>query len=238
MSPAPFCSPRLGGVARAGLGQLGVLARQVLLVVVLEHQHVELGGDRRTEGPGDPLAHIVGGRLAAAGAHVAGGAGRTGEILFPGAPGRAVQLQLLAESAVKHPVLGLVPDLHLRVVRPEVALAAALGLAGLGTAELVAGMAGGAGAPGAVGVDPPHPGVGPGVRGGPAALIDFDQRAVALAATGDHRRRAAHHLAQQVVQRAEDLPGLGMVRALLLLDFLGVAAPQSRGETIAAIVAP
>jgi acetoacetate decarboxylase len=46
---------------------------------------------------------------------------------------------------------------------------------------------------------------------------------VALLAAGVDRRRAADHLAEQVVERAQDLPGLGVVGAVHLLELLLVA---------------
>ena len=157
-------------------------------------------------------------------------AGRAGEVLLAGAPRGGIEIQVLAIRVVEDAVLGFVPDLDLGVIRAEVALAARLGLACLSGAELVTGVAGGTGAPGAVRIHPAHAGVGPGVGSGPAAGVDFYLGTVALPAGGVHCRLTAHHLAEQVVERAEDLPSLGVVRALLLVELLVMAAGAVLGR--------
>lgn len=44
-----------------------------------------------------------------------------------------------------------------------------------------------------------------------------------MEATDSDRRRTAEHRAQEVIERGQDLTGLGVVTALLLVDFLLVA---------------
>ena len=56
-----------------------------------------------------------------------------------------------------------------------------------------------------------------------AVGVGLDDRAMALAAADDHRRRAADGLAEQAVLRVEDVAGLGVMTVGGLFRFLGVA---------------
>ena len=79
-------------------------------------------------------------------------------------PGAASQLYWSAEGRVDVAVFGFHVDFDLRMVRPQVALAAGFGLAGFHDGKAVPGVATGATALAAVQVDAAHAHVGPGVR--------------------------------------------------------------------------
>src|SRR5262249_8608708 len=121
-------------------------------------------------------------------------------------------------------------DLDLRMVRTEMALAAGFRLARLRLREAVSGMAGAAASPAAVGIDASDAGVGPRRRIELAARQHRDGRAGALEAAAGDRRRAAYHLAEEIVERGEDLAGAGMMAALLLVDLLLMTARAVLGR--------
>ncbi len=162
---------------------------------------------------------------------MAGGAGGGRGVVLAQHPLGAVEVQLVLVGAVGDAVLRLLVDLLLRVVGPEVALAAVLGPARLRGREGVALVAGGAGADRAVRVEPAHAGVGPAGGQQGAVLADLHHAAVALLAAVDGQRRAAvearvalDDVGQEVVERAEDQPGLGVVALVELAHLLLVAA--------------
>ena len=198
--------------------------RQILFPQVLVDHHVELGRDRRPECPADPLPNVVGRALGRCGAHVAGGAGRRRGVILPHDPAGAIHVQLISKRLVQDPVLGLLVHFHLRVIRPEVALPARVGAAGLLHGESVACVAGGAAPPASVGIDPTDPAVGPRRRIELPTGQDLDLRTVALHATDGHGWRSAHDLSQVIVNGGQDLPTLGVMAPLLLVDLLLVAA--------------
>ena len=117
------------------------------------------------------------------------------------------------------------------------AFAAGLGFARLGLGEAVPRVAGAAAARAAVRIDPADAGIGPGRRIELAARED-PMVDPALEAADRDRRRAAQHLAEEVVEGGENLSGLGVVAALLLVDLFLVAARRILGRTITEIVAP
>ena len=55
-------------------------------------------------------------------------------------------------------------------------------------------------------------------------------RAVALEAADRDRRRAAHHFAEEIIERGQNLPGLGMMAALLLVHLLLMTIPAVVGR--------
>jgi hypothetical protein len=73
---------------------------------------------------------------------MAGCAGGTHEIVLPGSPVFAFQLEVLTAGMVHDAVFRFIPDFDLRVIRAQVALATGFGLASLSDAELMSGMAG------------------------------------------------------------------------------------------------
>ncbi len=107
---------------------------------------------------------------------MAGGARRSRGVVHTQHPIRRVQVQVVLQVAVGDAVLGLLVDLLLRVVRAEVALAAVLGLPRAPRREVVAAVAGRAGAARAVQVQAADAGVGPraGVQQRPAVLVAHD----------------------------------------------------------------
>jgi hypothetical protein len=58
-------------------------------------------------------------------------------------------------------MLGFVVNFFLRMIRTQVTASAVLPYAGLGSREVMAHVAGGAGPAGSVGIDSPYPRVGP-----------------------------------------------------------------------------
>src|SRR5262249_46417333 len=120
-------------------------------------------GNRGTQGPADARAHVVGRGLLGRRAHVAGRAGRRPAVVLAHAPGGLLQVELVLVRGVEYAVLGFLVDLDLRVIRPEVALAAGVRLARLRLGEIVAGVTRAARSERAIGIDPADAGVGPGV---------------------------------------------------------------------------
>ena len=140
-------------------------------------------GFLRPQVPVQAFGDVVGGAQFADAAHVAGGAGRCPVIArFPGI-GRAVPDPVFAVGQVDVAMFAVFVDLDVWMVRTEVAGGAGVGAAGFSDAEFVAGVAGGAVAGAAVGVDAAHAHVGPGVREGAVVLAQLDLGAVALHTT-------------------------------------------------------
>ncbi len=128
-------------------------------------------------------------------------------------------------------VLGLLVDLLLRVVRAEVALAAVLRLARLGGGEVVALWQAVQEPREPSRLSRPMPVLGQPVGRQRAVFVDLDHAAVALLAAVDGERRAAvevrvalDDVGQEVVERAQDQPGLGVVALVEL------RRPPARGS--------
>ena len=87
-----------------------------------------------------PISWVTGRVLG--GGHVAAGTGGCGTVVFTGDPLVGIQVHLILVSAVVDAMDGLLIDLLLGVIRPQVAAAAVLRLAGLGHIKIMSQMAG------------------------------------------------------------------------------------------------
>src|ERR1019366_4602065 len=118
---------------------------------------------------------------------------------------------------------GLGVDLGLGVVRSKMTLTAVLGLTGQGRTERMPAVTGGTTSLTAVGIDASDAAVGPGGEVELAVAYIFHFTAVALAAAIHSRRPPFHDLTQHVVERADEVRGVG-VPALFELVHLGLVA--------------
>jgi hypothetical protein len=121
-------------------------------------------------------------------------------------------------------VLGLGVDLGLRMIGAEMTLAAIFRLAGQPRAEGMPSVTSGAGALAAIGIDAPNAAVGPGGEVELAVAHVLDGAAVALAAAIHGGRPTLHHLAQHIVQRADEVGRIGVAALLELVGLRLVAA--------------
>ena len=217
----------IAAVARAAhpLHVLAALQPGLDLLALLDRLGVDLRGDRRAQVPGDAVADVVGHGKILGARHVAGGAGRRGVIVLADDPFVGVQVHLVLVRAEGDAVRGFLVDLFLRMVRTQMAAATGVRLARLRGGEVVAQVAGGAGALGTIRIDAADAGVRPARLVQRAVRVHAHDGAMTGAAThrGDRRgagqrRRAFDDLGEHVVERAEDVAGGGMMAAVELLD--------------------
>jgi hypothetical protein len=110
------------------------------------------------------------------------------------------------------------------------AFAAGLRFARLRLGEAVAGVASGAAARAAIGIDAADAGIGPGRRIEFAARQNLDGGAMALEAADCDCRRPAEHFAEEVIERGENFSGLGVMASLLLVDLFLVTTAAILGR--------
>src|SRR5262249_44745442 len=150
-------------------------------------------------------------------------------------------------------VFALVVNLRLRVIRSEMALAADFRLPCHGLREGVAAVTSGARAGRAVEIDAPNPPVGPslgvehrsanGILSNRAVRVlnELHRRAMARPAAVDGGEPSLDDFAQNVIERADELRGLGVVTALVFGDDFSVATrarigSQDRGNDLALVM--
>ena len=181
--------------------------------------------------PAQTFGHVVGADDFARTRHVTGRAAGRAVVNAggPGARGRVPAVFVLVGLG-DGAVLGLGVDFDLRVVRAQVALAAGLGLAGLGHGEAVSGVAGRAAAQGAVHIHATHTHVGPGGGVELAVLVLLEDGAVAVVAAGGALPVAVHALVEPGVELPHDLDGVGVLALRILLDLVGMAAGAVLGR--------
>src|ERR1035441_4440954 len=138
-------------------------------------------------------------------------------------PGLRIEVHLGDIRAELDAVLGLGVDLGLGMIWAQMTLAAVLGLAGQGRAERMPAVTSGTTSLAAVGIDASDAAVGPGGKVELAVAYIFHFPAVALAAAIHSGRPTFHDLTQHVVERADEVGGVG-VPALFELVHLGLVA--------------
>ena len=165
--------------------------------------------------------------LVDAGTHVAGGARGSGGVVDAGDPLIRIQVHLVDLGAVDDAVLGFVVDLDLGMVGTDVAFTTGVRGTSLFAGEAVTAVASGAGALGAVGIQPANTRIGPATRQGTPFVLafgdEFQLAAMALTTASVDCGGSAHHFAHEVIQGGKDVTGLGVMGAVHLLEFGGVA---------------
>src|SRR5512138_2084200 len=157
------------------------------------------------------------------GGHMAGRTGRGGRVVDSHYPRRAVQIHPIYVGVVCDAMLGFFVNLLLRMIRSQVTLAAVLRLARESGIERMTAVTSGTGAFGAIGIEPPHPGVRPGNWVERFVCHHFDYRSMALLTAAHGRSRTFDHFAEQIIERTENHPGISMVGRLKFVEFIDMA---------------